>query len=139
VSVSALSKRGIVVVFDTNMLLLAVQKPLDVFSEVGRVLNAAFKPVILRSTLDELIHLAERGRPKERAESRLALELAKKCEVIDFEFPGDADSAIIEYARKHSVVVATNDIALRRSLRKLGVPVIFLRGFDHLELEGEVY
>ena len=134
-----MTKREIVVVFDTNMLLLAVQKPLDVFSEVERVLNAAYKPVILRSTLEELMHLAEAGKPKERAESRLALELARRCELIDFEYPGNADGAIIEYARKHRVVVATNDIELRRRLRRLGVPVIFLRGFDHLEIEGEVY
>jgi len=35
-------------------------------------------------------------------------------------------------------VVATNDARLRRELRRLGVPVIYLRGLGKLELEGEL-
>ncbi len=133
-------REKIKVIFDTNMLLLSVQKPLDIFSEVGRVLNAAYTPAVLTATINELNRMLTSGRPKEKIESKLALELAKKCEIIEYEASVDnADRAIIEYARKNRVIVATNDIELRRRLRKLGIPVIFLRGFDHLELEGEIY
>ncbi|MCS7364064.1 MAG: hypothetical protein NDF54_01330 [archaeon GB-1867-035] len=130
----------VIVLFDSNMLLMAVQKPFNLFDEVYRVLNRAYRPVVLSAVKSELDYLANFGSPKERRESRLALELVKRCEVVDFSFSDDADNAIIEFTRKHGrVVVATNDIELRRKLRKLGVPVIFMRGFDHLDLEGDIY
>lgn len=133
-------KDRVIVVFDSNMFLMAVQKPFNVFEEVSRVLNLAYRPVVLSAVKSELDYLATSGSPKERRESRLALELVKRCEIVDFDFSDDADNAIIEFARRRRrVVVATNDIELRRSLRKLGVPVIFMRGFDHLELEGDIY
>lgn len=132
--------RRVIVLFDSNMILMAVQKPFNLFEEVSRVLNIAYRPVVLSAIKNELEYLAGFGSPKERREGRLALELIKRCEIVDFCFSDDADTAIIEFARKHSgVVVATNDIELKRQLRKLGVPVLFMRGFDHLDLEGDVY
>lgn len=131
---------GVIVLFDSNMLLMAVQKPFNLFDEVYRVLNMAYRPVVLSAVKNELDYLASFGSPKERRECRLALELVKRCEVVDFSFSDDADTAILEFARKHRrIVVATNDVELRRQLRKLGVPVVFMRGFDHLDLEGDIY
>ncbi len=133
-------KQKVIVIFDTNMLMLSAQKPLDIFLEVERILNMAYTPAVLSTTIRELLTLTEKGRPKERMESKLALELAKRCQVIEVNSSVSADVSIIEYTRKNrKVIVATNDSELRRKLRRMGVPVIYLRGYDHLELEGEIY
>ena len=129
----------LMVLLDTSILLLAVEKPLDLFGEIERLVNVNHYNVILSHVYDELDHMVMTGSPKERLAARAALALARRCRLVDFEFPGDADSAIIDFSRKHRVVVVTNDLLLRRRLRRINVPVLFLRGFDHLELEGEIY
>ncbi len=46
------------------------------------------------------------------------------------------DKAIIEYALKNKSIVATNDKVLKEQLRKIKIPIIYLRSRKKLEIEG---
>lgn len=126
------------VLFDTNIFMLAAQKPLNIFLETGRVLGVSYKAVTLNLVIDEIKEKILRGGPKERMHAKLALELARKCEVVNVELKGfeTTDEAIVEKAYESRWIVATNDRKLRRVLKEKSIPTIFLRGYKRLVLEG---
>jgi len=71
-------------------------------------------------------------------EAKLALKIAEKSEVLEVELePGEsADDLMVRLAREWECLVATNDRELRRRLRSLMVPVIYLRQKSRLAIEG---
>ncbi len=75
-----------------------------------------------------------------RQQASLALKLAEKCRIIHVKkvFNETHDDVIVRVTSKWKCPVATNDRELRKRLRNLGVPVIFLRQRRRLELEGAV-
>lgn len=75
-----------------------------------------------------------------RRHASLALNLAKKCEVVPVEqgYEETHDDVIVRVASEWRCPVATNDGALRKRLRNISVPVIYLRQMSRLEMEGSV-
>ena len=137
----AVSKEETVkVILDSNFLFVPSQFHLDIFEELANLLNQRFEPILLSSTQKELQGLAESTSTKKRKQALLALRLAEKCRVIPVE-KGSAetyDDVIVRVAAEWKSPVATNDRELRRRLRTLGLPVIFLRQKQRLMLEGAV-
>jgi rRNA-processing protein FCF1 len=128
------------VVLDANFFFLSSQFNVDVFEELENLLNRRFEPILLSSTQKELQGLAESSSPKQRKQAQLALRLAEKCRVVDVEkgLKETYDDVIVRVAAEWKSPVATNDRELRKRLRKVGVPVIFLRQKRRLEMEGAV-
>jgi rRNA-processing protein FCF1 len=128
------------VVLDANFFFVPSQFNLDIFEELANLLNQRFEPILLSSTQKELQTLAESNSPKKRKQARLALRLAEKCRTVPAEkgLRETYDDVIVRVAAEWNSPVATNDRELRRRLRNLGVPVIFLRQKRRLELEGAV-
>jgi len=128
------------VVLDANFFFVALQFNIDVFTELADLLNRRFEPIILSSTQKELQGLAESRSPKLQKQAQLALRLAKKCRVISVEkgLKETYDDVIVRVSAECKSPIATNDRELRKRLRKVGVPVIFLRQKQHLEMEGSV-
>ncbi|MEM1823509.1 MAG: hypothetical protein QXX33_05220, partial [Candidatus Hadarchaeales archaeon] len=81
----------------------------------------------------ELERIAEKKSAKERAAARIALEIVKKWGKV-IKADGPADEVIIKLAAKRAV--GTGDRELRKKLRRMGIPTIFLRQRNHLEVEG---
>jgi rRNA-processing protein FCF1 len=52
------------------------------------------------------------------------------------EFAGSPDDAIVKVASEWRSPVFTNDRALRKRLRDINVPVIYVRQKSRLEIEG---
>jgi len=128
------------VVLDANFFFVASQFNVDVFEELANLLNRHFEPVLLSSTQKELQGLAESSSPKQRKQAQLALRLAEKCRVVSVEkgLMETYDDVVVRVAAEWKSPVATNDRELRKRLRKVGVPVIFLRQKRRLEMEGAV-
>jgi len=82
----------------------------------------------------------ERGAPKLRKQAEMALKLAEKCLLINVDRkPGETnDDVIIRVAEQRKCLVATNDSALRRRLRDISIPVVYVRQKSRLELEGSL-
>ena len=140
VGVTDSEKESIKVVLDANFFFVASQFNVDVFEELANLLNRRFEPVLLSSTQKELQGLAESSSPKQRKQTQLALRLAEKCRFVAVEkgLKETYDDVIVGVAAEWKSPVATNDRELRKRLRKVGVPVIFLRQKQRLEMEGAV-
>jgi len=129
------------VVLDSNFLFIPSQFQVDIFEELSKLLNQRFDPIILSSTRIELLKKMKKGSPKMRKEASLALELAEKCQLVDVEQGSEeaSDDVIVRVAAEWKCPVATNDRMLRKRLRNINVPVIYLRQKSRLEMEGERY
>lgn len=125
---------GVRVLADTSFLMVPGSFKIDIFQELARVLETKFELVIPQPVVEELKRISVRGSPRERVSAKVALDLIRGIKVIPEQ--GHADDVIVRIAKRENMVVATTDSALRRRLRKLGVPTIFLRERSHLTLDG---
>ncbi|MBS7606366.1 nucleotide-binding protein [Candidatus Bathyarchaeota archaeon] len=127
------------VIFDANFLLVPFQFKIDIFDSIEALIGR-FKPIVLSTTLEELKKLSMGKSEKTRRYALSALELAKKCKVINVkaELSESHDDVILRVARDGQFIVATNDSKLRRRLREAGVTTIFLRQKAYLQVDGVV-
>ena len=97
-----------------------------------------YKPIVLSTTHEEIVKMAEKGSPKMRQQVSAALKLIEKCQVVDVEKQVNEthDDVIVRAASEWKCPVATNDRVLRKRLRHINVPVIYLRQKSRLEMEG---
>ncbi len=133
------STHGTKVLLDTNFLLLPFQRRIDIFEEIPRLLGRKVIFVILPQVLKELEWLHENGTTKERRAATNSFRFIDQYCQKPTDLPSilqslDADSALLEYAKTESALVATNDGDLRRKLVKQGSRAIFLRKLAFLAL-----
>ena len=120
------------VIVDSNALMMPVQNGIDLESEITRLLGTCHITVP-SSVVDEIDHLAEKSGAI-RSAARVAQQLIKRFRVVTT--PGRGDQSIINYAKKVQGIVVTNDKDLKKELRDKELPVIYLRGNNHLEING---
>ena len=129
------ARRGpLTVILDSNFLFLPVQFGIDIFEAIPDLLCRRVRFVLPSPVYEEVERVARRSKGPEK----LALELARKCEVVEVQrAPGESvDDLIVRLAVEWKCPVATNDARLRKRLRAEGIPVIYLRGLGKLELDG---
>ena len=127
------------IIMDSNALFAPMQFKIDVFGELERLLNRRFELVILSAVQHELEMLASDASPKIRKMAVFAKQLAEKCKHVEVSFTAKTiDDAIIEAAAKNRTPVFTNDAQLRKKLRDISVPVIYVRQKSHLAIEGMI-
>src|SRR5512147_1288671 len=116
------------IIMDSNALFAPLQFKIDVFGELERLLNRRFELVVLSPVHCELEMLASEGAPKIRKMASFAMQLAEKCKYVEVSSSAETvDDAIICAAAKHRMPVFTNDAHLRKRLRDIRVPVIYVR------------
>ncbi|MEM3737563.1 MAG: 30S processome protein Utp24 [Candidatus Bathyarchaeia archaeon] len=123
---------------DSNFLFIPVQFNIDIFDEMERILAAKVEPILPLPVLEELKSLAVGGSPKVRRQASSALKLAQRCKSLEVsKHPGESvDDFILRVASGSGLVVATTDRELRKRLRNISIPVIYLRDRSHLAVEG---
>ena len=133
-------KEPLKVILDSNALFVPFQFRIDVFSELERLLNRRFELVLLSAVKRELEMLAEKGAPKMRRDACCALKFAERCRLVEVAASISAltDDVIVEVAQEWGAVVFTSDKLLRRRLRDISVPVIYVRQNSRLEIDGIV-
>jgi hypothetical protein len=134
------AKKKLEVILDSNALFVPLQFKIDIFEELQTLLSIKFETVLLSPVQKELETIAEKGSPKMRKWASYALKLAEKCVFLEVEEKNvcSPDDAIFEVARKYNWLVFTNDRKLRRRLRNISVPVIYVRQKSHLEIDGRI-
>lgn len=135
---SKVKEKPLRIIVDSNALFVPLQFKIDIFEELKRLLNRNFELVLISPVREELEKLAERGSPKTRKTASYVLKLAEeKCVYyrMDQSFKV-ADEAIIQLAKKWGCLVFTNDRELKRRLRNINVPVIYVRQKSRLEIDG---
>jgi rRNA-processing protein FCF1 len=120
------------VIVDTNALMMPAQKGIDLENEVTRLVGKC-DITVPSIVVDEINHLARRE-GKIRSAARVAQTLMKRFRIVKTR--GTGDEGIVDYAKKIQGIVVTNDKELKKELRAMEIPVIYLRGNNHLELNG---
>lgn len=132
-------KNDLLVILDTNFLMLPANLGLDIFNALDHIVQRAYKPVVLSGILGELEKLHLEGGKKQKMAVKLALKFAEKCAVLEEELleKENIDDYVIRVAEKHyPCAVATADNNLKKRLKDKGIPVIFLRQKKRLEIDG---
>jgi rRNA-processing protein FCF1 len=131
----------LIVVLDTNFLMIPTQFGLDIFSEAERVLEKSVEFVVLESVVAELERNIACASMTDSRAFKIALNLAKRCRVIKHERikrDTPVDDLILDYASVANAVIATNDRELRKRAHSRRIPVLFLRGKKQLQLMGYI-
>ncbi|OGI15430.1 hypothetical protein A3K63_01770 [Candidatus Micrarchaeota archaeon RBG_16_49_10] len=121
------------VILDTNFLTLPAQFKVDIFGEIGMLLEGGYQLYIMEGTVAELERLA--GSQKEDAKAaKIALRMleTRGVKVLPSK-ESYVDDAILE-AADGETIVATNDRKLIKKLKDKSIKVIFLRGKNRLSM-----
>jgi rRNA-processing protein FCF1 len=134
------SRKPIKIILDSNALFVPLQFGIDIFEELKELLKTRFEPVVLSPILQELRKLAEEGSPKMRKDASVALSLVEKCTVAKLanDSTDHPDDAIVKAASEWRCPVFTNDRELRKKLRDINVPVIYVRQKSRLGTDGRL-
>ena len=117
-----------IVILDSNALIMVFQFRINLESELNRILGS-YEIVVPSTIKKELKTLRDRY-------AKSALSFSERYRTISAN--GNPDDSIIELAEKEKGVVVTNDRILKKRLREKNIPVVYLRGKNHLEIEGRV-
>lgn len=135
-------RRGkrIKIILDSNALFVPFQFKIDIVEELKNLLKANFELIVLSPVMSELERLAKKEQTKMRKSASYALKLTEKCTIfeIDEEPRPSADDVIVKVSREWGCPVFTNDRHLRRRLRDINVPVIYVRQKSRLEINGRI-
>ncbi len=128
------------VILDSNFLFLPLHFDIEIYEALSTLLNRRYEPIILSTNLEELEKLAKSSSLKISKEAKLALKLAEKCKILRVKrkLNESNDDVIVRVAAEIRCPVATNDQALRKKLRNIKVPVIYLRQKSRLEMDGAI-
>ncbi|MEM1546652.1 MAG: hypothetical protein QXY40_09170 [Candidatus Methanomethylicia archaeon] len=118
-----------IVVFDTNILLYMVRKPLDVFAELEEIIKEPFIPVVLDVTLMEIIKFTKSKSIKLKLNALTAYDfIIKKLHVVNSNNRNlSVDDAIYQFAIENDCIVVTGDKKLRQMLKHKGMRVICIK------------
>ena len=137
---SQLKKEKTKVILDSNAFFVPLQFKIDIFEELKNLLSTNFEAILLSPIRQELEKLAEKGSPQMRKKASYALKLSEKCTYVQLndDYAGSPDEAILKVAKEWKSPVFTNDRNLRKRLRNINVPVIYVRQKSRLEIDGRL-
>ena len=100
---------------DTNVWIYATRNHIDLQELLGK------KPLLAKQVLQEL----EKLNTKE-VKLTLSIIRSKKLKTVDLG-QGHTDNLLIKYAKQHKITIITNDLRLRKRLKKHKINALFLR------------
>jgi uncharacterized protein len=128
------------IILDSNALFVQLEFKIDIFEGLRQLLNRNIEFIILSPVKRELEILASNDIPKIRREALYALRLSEKCKHVPVEIYDKevTDDVIVRVARKWNSPVLTNDRQLKKKLRDISVPVIYVRQKSRLDIDGMI-
>ena len=137
---SNVKREAIKVILDSNALFVTLQFKIDIFDCLEQLLERSHELILLSPVKRELEALAKKGSPKTRKNALYALKIAEKCKYVEVNAPASAiaDDVIVKIAEEWKSPVFTNDRQLKKRLRDISVPVIYVRQKSRLEIDGMI-
>ena len=135
-----MQKERVKVILDSNAFFVPLQFKIDIFNCLERLLERSFELILLSPVKRELETLTKKGSPKTRKNAAYALKIAEKCKYVEVDTPASAltDDIIVKTAEEWKAPVFTNDRQLKKRLRDISVPVIYVRQKSRLEIDGMI-
>jgi rRNA-processing protein FCF1 len=133
-------KEPVKVILDSNALFVPFQFKIDIFDCLEQLLERNLELILLSPIKRELETLAKKGSPKMRKNASYALNIAEKCRYVEVNAPASmlTDDVIVKIAEEWKTPVFTNDRQLKKRLRDISVPVIYVRQKSRLEIDGMI-
>jgi len=131
-------KQPLKVIIDSNALFIPFQFKIDIYNELKQLLNRNFELILISPVKRELERLATKSSSKMQKNASLALKFAEQLSSY-FELEASqetTDDLIVKVACEWKAPVFTNDKLLRKRLRDINVPVIYMREKSRLEIDG---
>ncbi len=123
------------IAIDANILLAIANEKIDVFGQIRDEFGSKAEIIIPKQVIDELKMLAKRNKKNEKA-AEIAMQGLRKNDVKTAEVDAkNADGALLALA-KEGAIIATNDKALKKEVKKLNAGVIFTRKRRFLEFSS---
>lgn len=134
------NKTPLKIILDSNAFFVPIYFKIDIFREIKRLLNRNIELILISPIKQELELLVTKDSKKNNRNAALALSLALKCKYIKLDVPKDVlvDDIIVEKASNWKAVVFTNDRMLKKRLRNISVPVVYVRQKSFLEIDGMI-
>ena len=131
-------KTPLKIIVDSNALFVPLLFKIDIFTGLEELLNKNFELILLSPVKKELEMLTKKSSPDEVKKAKFALSLASKCTYVKVPEKRlePTDDAILRIAKQWNSPVFTNDKALKKKLRDISVPVIYVRQKSRLEIDG---
>ena len=135
-----MKRETVKVILDSNALFVPFQFKIDIFESLEQLLERSHEVILLSPIKRELEVLTKKGSPKMRKNALYALKLAEKCKYVEVDAPASAlaDDVIVKIAKEWKSPVFTNDRQLKKRLRDISVPVIYVRQKSRLEIDGMI-
>ena len=135
-----MGKEPVKVILDSNALFVQFQFKIDIFDCLEQLLERNLELILLSPIKRELEALAKKGSPKMRKNASYALKIAEKCRYVEVNAPASmlTDDVIVKIAEEWKTPVFTNDRQLKKRLRDISVPVIYVRQKSRLEIDGMI-
>ena len=110
---------------------------IDIFRDIKQLLNRNIELILISPIKQELELLVVKKKNKNAV---FALSLALRCKYIEVDVAKDSltDDIIIEKANEWKAIVFTNDRILKKRLRNISVPVVYVRQKSFLEIDGMI-
>ena len=124
-----------IIVLDTNFLIDIIRFKIDL-DELDRLFLHPFELFTLDSAIRELEKISK-TKSQESKYAKVALELLKIRKIKILKVRETPDKAILSLANgktNENIVVATNDIELRKKLKRLGTKTIYLKSKKQLDI-----
>ncbi|MGO8805046.1 MAG: PIN domain-containing protein [Candidatus Bathyarchaeia archaeon] len=132
------SNEPLKIILDSNAFFIQLELKIDVFEETKRLLNRNLDFILLSPVKNELELLATKDSLKTRREAAYALKLSEKCRLVAVENSEKmaTDDVILKVSKAWNAPVFTNDRQLRKRLKDISVPVIYVRQKSRLDIDG---
>ena len=118
------------ILLDANFVIDVVKNSIDLKEELQKIVMGGYKLVTISKVVEEVKSLESKG--DRHAKTGLKLLESLKVPVIQSS-EEHADNIILDMGRKDgSIIVATNDLILRKRLKEAGVKNIYIRSRKHL-------
>jgi len=129
------------IIADSSFLLAQAEFRFDIDRELTRVFGRKVRLVIPQPVLDEVQRIATQGSPNAKRKAKFVLERLTNYRTVDGSqaLSETVDEMILRLSKNKGLPVATNDRSLRRKLRDINIPVVYVREKSHLSLEGGFY
>ncbi|MHA1994416.1 MAG: type II toxin-antitoxin system VapC family toxin [Candidatus Hodarchaeales archaeon] len=136
--ISSFGESEKVIFLDTNFLMAIGQMTsFNITYELDRVLPGKRELIVLEPILYELNKLRQSGKIKVEKEAQIALlYVEKECKIWKTDYNHrNIDFVLLEYGKRYTGIIATNDRQLKRLARKKGLLTLFIRNQSYLMLE----
>ena len=122
-----------VVVLDTSAILMLFEFSIKLDDELTMLVGKN-RMILPKQVVKELKLLSTRGDGRKASFAKASLNMLKNFDVEDIEAE-DADSSVLNLAKKYDGIIVTNDRELRKRAKEEKLSVVYLRGMGKLVLE----